>query len=39
MLALGTSPIGGSPAAFGKKLQADHDAIEEIVTRTGMKAE
>jgi tripartite-type tricarboxylate transporter receptor subunit TctC len=39
MLALGTSPIGGSPAAFGKKLQADYDAIEEIVTRTGMKAE
>lgn len=39
ILALGTSPIGGTPAAFAKKLQADYNAVEELVTRTGMKAE
>jgi tripartite-type tricarboxylate transporter receptor subunit TctC len=39
LLALGTSPIGGTPADFGRKLQADHDAVAAIVARTGMKAE
>lgn len=39
ILALGTAPVGGSPAAFGKKLQADYEAVEELVARTGMKAE
>lgn len=39
ILALGTAPIGGTPAAFAKKLQADYDAVEELVARTGMKAE
>jgi tripartite-type tricarboxylate transporter receptor subunit TctC len=38
-VALGTSPIGGSPADFAKRLQSDHDAVEQIVARTGMKAE
>ena len=39
LLALGTAPIGGSPAAFAKKLDADFNAVEELVARTGMKAE
>jgi len=38
-LALGTSPIGGTPEAFAKRLQADYDAVDKIVARTGMKAE
>jgi tripartite-type tricarboxylate transporter receptor subunit TctC len=39
ILALGTAPVGGSPAAFGKKLQADYAAVDELVARTGMKVE
>jgi tripartite-type tricarboxylate transporter receptor subunit TctC len=39
ILALGTAPVGGSPAAFGKKLQADYEAVDELVARTGMKVE
>lgn len=39
LLALGTAPIGGTPAAFAKKLEADFNAVEELVSRTGMKAE
>jgi len=38
-LALGTSPIGGTPEAFARRLQADYDAVDKIVARTGMKAE
>lgn len=38
-LALGTAPIGGTPADFARKLQGDYDAVTEIVARTGMKAE
>lgn len=39
LLALGTAPVGGTPAAFAKKLEADFNAVEELVARTGMKAE
>ena len=38
-LSLGTAPIGGPPVAFAKRLQADFDAVGDLVTRTGMKAE
>ena len=38
-MALGTSPIGGTPEAFAKRLEADYDAVDRIVARTGMKAE
>jgi tripartite-type tricarboxylate transporter receptor subunit TctC len=39
ILALGTAPVGGSAAAFGKKLQTDYEAVDELVARTGMKVE
>jgi tripartite-type tricarboxylate transporter receptor subunit TctC len=38
-VALGTSPIGGTPDAFARRLQADYEAVDKIVARTGMKAE
>lgn len=38
-MTLGSAPIGGSPTAFGKYLQADYNAAEDLVARTGMKAE
>ena len=39
ILALGTAPIGGTPAAFARKLMADYNAVEDLVVHTGMKAE